>query len=154
MNEQPPQRTRLPWHVAGWGVAGGLLVAALQWLEYRWLVLAHSVEIYGALVAAVFAAVGIALGRRLTRPQPAPVVVPAPTAFVRDEARLRELAITPRELEILERIAEGLSNKEIAARLFVSENTVKTHASRLFDKLGARRRTQAVQQAREWRLIP
>lgn len=155
MDEQPPppaQRSRLPWHVAGWGIAGGLLVAALQWLEYRWLVLAHSVEIYGALVAAVFAAVGIVFGRRLTRPQPA-VVVPAATAFERDEARLRELAITPRELEILERIAEGLSNKEIAARLFVSENTVKTHASRLFDKLGARRRTQAVQQAREWRLI-
>ena len=156
MDEQPPQplqRSRLPWHVAGWGIAGGLLVAALQWLEFRWLVLAHSVEIYGALVAAVFAAVGIALGRRLTRPQPPPVVVEAPAAFERDEARLRELAITPRELEILERIAEGLSNKEIAARLFVSENTVKTHASRLFDKLGARRRTQAVQQAREWRLI-
>lgn len=152
MDAPPPRRSRLAWHLAGWGVAGGLLVAALQWVEYRWLVLAHSVEIYGALVAAVFAAVGIALGRRFTRARPEPVAPPA--TFVRDDARLRALAITPRELVILERIAEGLSNKEIAARLFVSENTVKTHASRLFDKLGARRRTQAVQQAREWRLIP
>ena len=70
------------------------------------------------------------------------------------EARLRELGITPRELEILEAMAAGFSNREIAARLFVSENTVKTHAARVFDKLSARRRTQAVQRAKEAGLIP
>jgi len=73
---------------------------------------------------------------------------------VRDEQKLETLGITPRELEILELIAQGLSNKEIAARAFVSENTVKTHSSRVFDKLGARRRTQAVQLGKELRLIP
>jgi ATP/maltotriose-dependent transcriptional regulator MalT len=73
---------------------------------------------------------------------------------VRDEARVKQLGITPRELEILEAMAAGLSNREIAQRLFVSENTVKTHAARLFDKLQARRRTQAVQSAREAGLIP
>jgi len=82
------------------------------------------------------------------------VMVPAPASFVRDEQKLETLGITPRELEILELIAQGLSNKEIAARAFVSENTVKTHSSRVFDKLGARRRTQAVQLGKELRLIP
>lgn len=142
-------------HVLIFGGLGGILVVLLQLIEYRWLVVAHSFEIYGALVAALFAGLGIWLGRRLTRPAPVVEVreVPAPAVFERDEAQLRALGLTPRELEILGLIAEGLSNQEIGARLFVSENTVKTHASRLFDKLGARRRTQAVQRARELRLI-
>jgi ATP/maltotriose-dependent transcriptional regulator MalT len=80
--------------------------------------------------------------------------VPAPAQFIRDQGKLESLGITPRELEILELIAQGLSNKEIAERVFVSENTVKTHSSRVFDKLGARRRTQAVQLGKELRLIP
>ena len=81
-------------------------------------------------------------------------MVPAPSEFVRDEVKLASLGITPRELEILELIAQGLSNKEIADRVFVSENTVKTHSSRVFDKLGAKRRTQAVQLGKQLRLIP
>jgi ATP/maltotriose-dependent transcriptional regulator MalT len=80
--------------------------------------------------------------------------VPAPRFFTLNETRLRELGITRRELEILELIAGGLSNREIAEKLFVSENTVKTHSSRLFDKLSARRRTQAVQLGKELGLIP
>lgn len=145
-------------HILLYGLLGGVLIAVLQLIEYRWLVVEHSVEIYGALVAAVFAGLGIWLGLRLTRGRERVVVreveVPAPATFVRDQARLDALGITPRELEILQLMAEGLSNKEIAARVFVSENTVKTHSSRVFDKLGARRRTQAVQLGKEWRLIP
>jgi len=80
--------------------------------------------------------------------------VPAPAPFSLNEQRLKDLGITPRELEILELIAQGLSNREIADKLFVSENTVKTHSSRLFDKLSARRRTQAVQIAKGMGLIP
>jgi ATP/maltotriose-dependent transcriptional regulator MalT len=80
--------------------------------------------------------------------------VPAGTPFVLDEKRLVQFGITARELEILQLIATGLSNREIANRLFVSENTVKTHSSRLFDKLGAKRRTQAVQLGKSARLIP
>jgi two-component system, NarL family, response regulator LiaR len=145
-------------HVLLYGLLLGVLIAALQLIEYRWLVVEHSVEIYGGLVAALFASVGIWLGLRLTRRTESVVVrevmVPAPVNFVRDQTKLESLGITPRELEILELIAEGLSNKEIAARVYVSENTVKTHSSRVFDKLGARRRTQAVQLGKELRLIP
>jgi DNA-binding CsgD family transcriptional regulator len=145
-------------HVLLYGLLGGVLIAGLKLIEYRWLVVEYSVEIYAGLVAAVFAALGLWLGRKLTRPRETVVVrevmVPAPAEFVRDQRKLESLGITPRELEILELIALGLSNKEIAARAFVSENTVKTHSSRVFDKLGARRRTQAVQLGKALRLIP
>ncbi len=145
-------------HVLMYGLLCGALIAVLRAIQYRWLVVEYSVEIYGGLVAAVFASVGIWLGLKLTRHTETVIVrevmVAAPVTFIRDENKLASLAITPRELEILELIAAGLSNKEIADRVFVSENTVKTHSSRIFDKLGARRRTQAVQLAKEFRLIP
>jgi DNA-binding CsgD family transcriptional regulator len=144
-------------HVLHYGLLGGFLIAGLRLIEYRWLVVEHSIEIYGGLIATIFASVGIWLGLRLTRRTERVIVrevrAPAPAVFVRDDAKVASLGLTPRELEILELIAEGLSNKEIAERAFVSENTVKTHSSRLFDKLGARRRTQAVQLGRELRLI-
>lgn len=143
-----------------YGLAGGLLITLLKLTEYRFLVVEHSLEIYGGLVAILFSALGIWLGLTLTRKNPQAVISgsspgPSPaTPFTIDSVRLSELAITPRELEILGLIAAGLSNREIADRLFVSENTVKTHSSRLFDKLGAKRRTQAVQLGKEARLIP
>ncbi|PYU05398.1 MAG: helix-turn-helix transcriptional regulator [Acidobacteria bacterium] len=134
-------------------MCGGLLIAVLKLTEYRFLVVEHSVEIYVALVAALFAGLGIWLGLTLTRKKPAIVIkeIPAQGAdpFVPYEMRASQL-----ELEILGLIATGLSNREIAGRLFVSENTVRTHSSRLFDKLGAKRRTQAVQLGKGARLIP
>ena len=145
-------------HVLLYGLLGGVLIVGLKLIEYRWLMVEYSVEIYGGIVAAVFAGVGIWLGLKLTRHTETVVVrevmVEAPINFVRNQARLESLGITPRELEILELMAAGLSNREIAERVHVSENTVKTHSSRVFDKLGARRRTQAVQLGKELRLIP
>jgi DNA-binding CsgD family transcriptional regulator len=145
-------------HVLLYGLLGGAAIVVLRLIEYRWLVVEYSVEIYAALTAAVFAAVGIWLGQRLTRPRETVIVrevmVPAPANFVRDDRKLESLGVTPRELEILELIAAGLSTREIAERVHVSENTVKTHSSRVFDKLGARRRTQAVQLGKELKLIP
>jgi NarL family two-component system response regulator LiaR len=149
-----------------YGLLGGLLIAALKAVEYRFLVVEHSLEIYGGLVALMFSILGIWLGLKLTRTREVmvvkevpvrvevPIPVPATGPFVRNEARREQLGITPRELEILEAMASGLSNREIAERLFVSENTVKTHATRVFDKLSAKRRTQAVQLAKEAGLIP
>ncbi len=147
---------RALWEILLYGLCGGVLIALLKVTEYRFLVLEHSVEIYGGLVAAVFSALGIWLGLTLTRRKTQVIVQQAPNGapFAADERRITELGITPRELEILGLIAAGLSNREIADKLFVSENTVKTHSSRLFDKLGAQRRTQAVQLGKEARLIP
>ena len=147
-----------------YGLCGGLLIAALRLIEYRFIVLEHSIEIYGGLIALVFAAAGVWFGLKLTRKEQVivereliverEVFVPAGAPFALDEQRLQELGITKRELEILGLIAQGLSNREIAERLFVSENTVKIHSSRLFDKLNAKRRTQAVQRGKELGLIP
>ena len=143
-------------HILIYGLCGGVLIVILKLVEYRFLVIQHSIEIYGGLIALLFAVLGIWLGLKLTKNKETVIVreVPAPQFFTLNETRLRELRITRRELEILELIANGLSNREIAEKLFVSENTVKTHSSRLFDKLSARRRTQAVQMGKELGLIP
>lgn len=150
-------------HALIYGLTGGVLIVVLKLIEFRFLVVEHSLEIYGGLIALLFAALGIWLGLKLTRKEEVvllkevvkEVPVPAPTGpFAVNEAQLKHLGITKRELEILELIAQGMSNREIAEKLFVSESTVKTHSSRLFDKLSAKRRTQAVQIAKENGLIP
>jgi two-component system, NarL family, response regulator LiaR len=152
-------------HILIYGVFGGLLIVLLKLVEYRFLVIERSIEIYGGLIALLFASVGIWLGLKLTKNKETVVVrevpveitveVPVPTeSFVLDQIKLQQLGITARELEILQLIAGGMSNREIAEKLFVSENTVKTHSSRLLDKLNAKRRTQAVQIAKELKLIP
>jgi two-component system, NarL family, response regulator LiaR len=142
-------------HALIFGLVGGLLIATLQYTEYRFVVIEHSVELYGALVAILFAAFGIWLGLRITRSRETiretvvvrevlvPAEAPALEPFAPNTAQQQTLGITARELEVLALIARGFSNREIAAQLFVSENTVKTHCARAFDKLGAARRTQA-----------
>jgi NarL family two-component system response regulator LiaR len=158
-------------HVLIFGLVGGLLIATLQYTEYRFVIIEHSVELYSALVAILFASFGIWLGLRIKRsretiretvvvkevpiPAPAPAsFVPSSVPFAPNAARQQTLGITARELEILTLVARGFSNREIATQLFVSENTVKTHCARAFDKLGAARRTQAVQRGKELGLLP
>src|SRR5277367_214595 len=145
-------------HVLIYGLIGGLLITLLQWTEYRFLVIEHSIEIYGALIAATFAALGIWLGLKLTAKRQTIMMnelpVPAARPHIPDEKKRDDLGITRRELEVLELMAQGMSNREIAEKLYVSENTVKTHSSRVFDKLGAKRRTQAVQLGKESGLLP
>jgi len=145
-------------HVILYGLIAGILIAALKWAEYRFLVIEHSIEIYGGLIAATFAALGIWLGLKLTSKRQRVITkeisVPTGEPIPVDDSKREALGITPRELEILQLIAQGLSNREIAEKLFVSENTVKTHSSRVFDKLGAKRRTQAVQLGKEFGLLP
>ena len=153
-------------HVLIFGVVGGLLVAILQYTEYRFLVIEHSFQLYGALVALLFATFGIWLGQRITQRREVvreTIVVKevmvraeAPRAgpFAPNRAQQQILGITQRELEVLNLVANGFSNREIAGQLFVSENTIKTHCARAFDKLGAARRTQAVQRGKELGLLP
>ena len=144
-------------HVLTYGLSAGVLIAVLKWIEFRFLVVEHAFEIYGGLIALIFAGVGIWLGLKLTKKKEVFVVkeVQVPSQpFALNEERLKHFGITKRELEILELMAQGMSNREIADKLFVSENTVKTHSSRLFDKLSAKRRTQAVQIGKEMGLIP
>ena len=146
----------MPRQLVLWGAAGGVLIALLKVIEYKHLVYEYPGEIYGGLVALIFTAVGIYLGLKWTRPKEVVVVreVRVGGPFVLDETKLREIGLTQREHEILGLIARGLSNREIGETLFVSENTVKTHSSRLFEKMQVNRRTQAVQRGKELGLIP
>jgi ATP/maltotriose-dependent transcriptional regulator MalT len=120
--------------------------------------ISHATELYVAVIALVFLGLGIWLAKQLTRPKTVlvekTVYVASTENFQRNEQALEALGISKRELEVLELIAEGLSNHEIAERLFVSLNTVKTHGSKLFEKLDVKRRTQAVEAAKRLGIIP
>jgi two-component system, NarL family, response regulator LiaR len=133
-----------------YGVAMAVLVALLKAVEYRYVVRDISTEMTIGIIAVLFAALGVWAGRKLTRTR---VVVSYPDFSV-DEKQMDRLGISKREYEVLGLMSEGLSNKEIAEKLFVSLSTVKTHSSNLFAKLDAKRRTQAIQRAKELRLLP
>jgi two-component system, NarL family, response regulator LiaR len=141
-----------------YSVVGGVLIALLKLLEYQHLVRAYPTEIYVGLIALIFATVGIYLGLRWTRLKQVVVFrevhVREGGPFVLNTGKLKELGLTQREHEILGLIAQGLSNREIGEKLFVSENTVKTHSSRLFEKMSVNRRVQAVQKGKDLSLIP
>ena len=133
-----------------YGFAMAILIALLKVVEYRFFVRDLSLEAYVGLLAVFFTGIGIWAGLRLTRPK----VIEANPNFKLDENLLGTLGISKREYEVLELIARGLSNREIADQLFISLSTVKTHSSNLFQKLGAGRRTQALQKAREAGILP
>ena len=132
-------------------IAYGLLLAVatlvLQWLDYQRLARVHTEEIYIGLIALAFLALGLYVGMRAASPAPIATDDGNPKAKA-------SLGISERELEVLLEIVSGRSNKEIAAQLNVSPNTVKTHVARLFEKLGARRRTEAILKARELGIVP
>jgi len=131
-------------------IYGALLAAgtfALQWLDYLRLARTHSSDIVLFLIAVAFLVLGIFLGVRV-------FAAPAPTAFDGNPKAQEALGLSERELEVLHELAAGHSNKEIAARLHVSPNTVKTHVARVFEKLDAKRRTDAIRRARELGIVP
>jgi DNA-binding CsgD family transcriptional regulator len=129
-----------------YAIALALAAAALQWIEYRYLARAFSFEIYLALVAVAFLALGAWAARQLT-PRA------APAEFQVNQAAIRSIGLTPREHEILEWLASGQSNKELARSLDISPNTVKTHLARLYEKLEVRNRVEAIEKARWLALI-
>ena len=133
--------------LAVYGAVLGAGALALQWLDYNRLARTHSIDIYILLTAVGFLALGVWVGARL-------LSGPRPAAFDGNPAAQAALGISARELAVLKELAAGHSNKEIAQRLHVSPNTVKTHVARLFEKLEAKRRTDAIARARELGLVP
>ena len=144
-------------HILLYGLCGGVLIVVLKLIEYRFLVIEHSVEIYGGLIALFFSGVGIWLGLKLTKEKERIVVreVPVPSSgpFVRNETRQRELGITARELEILELIAQGLSNREIGRTLVISEHTAANHIRSILRKTGCANRTEAASYAHRHNVV-
>lgn len=132
--------------VVGYGALLAAGTLALQWLDYQRLARMHSGDVYLFLVAAAFLVLGIVLGVRV-------FAAPMPAAFDGNPKAQEALGLSAREVEVLHELAAGRSNKEIAARLHVSPNTVKTHVARLFEKLGAKRRTAAIHRARELGIV-
>ena len=141
-----------------YGLSLALLLLLLKWLEWRFVIMDHAFDMYVGAISVIFTGLGIWLAIKLTSPKIKTVViekqVPAAAGFSLDEAALNKLRISSRELEVLQLMAEGMSNQEIAERLFVSLNTIKTHSSNLFIKMEVERRTQAVEKAKRLRLIP
>jgi NarL family two-component system response regulator LiaR len=150
-----------------YGLSLAALLFLLKWLELRFVIIDHSFEVYIGCIAIIFTALGIWLALKLSRPKietrVETVVVEKEiyvkdnatnnTSFIMNEAEREKLGLSNRELEVLQLMSEGLSNQEIADRLFVSLNTIKTHSSKLFEKMDVKRRTQAVEMAKRLNII-
>lgn len=141
-------------------VSLGILLFLLRWLELRFMVIRYALEFYIGAIAIVFTAFGIWLALKLSRPKVNTVIVekeiflPRPAQFTLNEKELEKTGLSSRELEVLQLMAEGLSNQEIAAKLYVSLSTIKTHSSKVLEKMDVRRRTQAIDKAKKLNIIP
>ena len=143
-----------------YGLSLALLTFLLKWLELRFLIFENALEVYIGIIAVLFTALGIWLALKLAKPKVKTIVVEKEVyisngePFKINEVELTRTGLSKRELEVLELMAGGLSNQEIAEKLFVSLNTVKTHTTRVFEKLDVKRRTQAIEKAKRLVLIP
>jgi two-component system, NarL family, response regulator LiaR len=142
-----------------YGFAMAALMFLLKWLELRLIIFDHAFEIYVGAIAAIFTGLGIWLALKLSKPRVETIVVEKEIfvrgdTFLLNEEALNDLNLSKRELEVLQLMADGLSNHEIAERLYVSLSTIKTHSRNLFDKLGVARRTQAIDKAKKLFIIP
>ena len=143
-----------------YGFSLAAMLFLLKWLELKFIVIDHAFEIYAGAIAVIFTSLGIWLTLKLTKPKIETVIVEKKifpdkvSGFALNEKEIIKLNLSKREMQVLQLIAEGLSNQEIASRLFVSLNTIKTHASRIFEKLAVKRRTQAIELAKRLQLIP
>lgn len=141
-----------------YGISLAFLLFFLKWIELRFIIINHTLEIYVGLIALLFTGLGIWLALKLTKPKVETQIIEKEitaknTDFIINEEVMNELGISKRELEVLQLMADGLSNQEIAERLFVSLNTIKTHGSKVFEKMDVKRRTQAVEKAKRLSLI-
>jgi DNA-binding CsgD family transcriptional regulator len=143
-----------------YSISLAFLLFLLKWLELRFIIFEHSFEIYIGFIAIIFTGLGIWLALKLSKPKIQTIVVEKEVYinrnenFVLDASLVSQLELSRREMEILSLLAQGYSNQEIAAKLFVSLSTVKTHNQNLFEKLDVKRRIQAVEKAKKLNLIP
>jgi two-component system, NarL family, response regulator LiaR len=142
-----------------YGSSMAILLFLLKWLELRFIIIDHAFEIYAGSIALIFMGIGIWLALKLAKPKKETVIIEkeifikASGEFVLNEKEIEKLGLSKRELEVLDLMAEGLSNQEIAERLFVSLNTIKTHSSKILEKLDVKRRTQAIEKAKRLNII-
>ncbi len=156
-------------HIILYGISLALLLFLLKWLELRFLIINHALEIYVGAIAIVFTALGVWVALKLMKPKVQTIVVVKEvvvnnvvekevyinnSSFILNEKEIASLGLSKRELEVLQLMSQGLSNQEISSRLYVSLNTIKTHSSKVFEKLDVKRRTQAVEKAKRSGLIP
>ncbi|WP_130734366.1 LuxR C-terminal-related transcriptional regulator [Flavobacterium sp. J27] len=144
--------------IIAYGISLAILLFFLKWLELRYILFDHSLEIYIGSIALLFTALGIWLALKLSKPKTIivekEIFIRKETPFVLNKSLVSQLELSSRELEILHLMADGNSNQEIANIIFVSLSTVKTHNQNIFEKLEVKRRTQAVEKAKRLQLIP
>ena len=154
-------------HIVGYGLSLAALLVLLRWLELRFIIINNAFQVYASAIAVIFTVLGVWLALRLSKPkintvviekevyiEKEPVSATVTGDFAINHTALTKSGISPRELEVLQLIAAGHSNQEIADHLYVSLNTVKTHSSNLFLKLDVKRRTQAIEKAKRLSIIP
>lgn len=141
-----------------YGLTLALLMFLLNWLEIRFLLYTHSLEIIFGAIALIFTALGIWVASRLIKPRTLivekEVIIEKSPEFIFDRIAFEKTGLSERELEVLREMSLGLSNQEIADKLHLSVPTIKTHASKVFEKLDVKRRTQAIEKGKSLRVIP
>ncbi|GGB24527.1 MULTISPECIES: response regulator transcription factor [Mucilaginibacter] len=145
-------------HTILYAVALALLLLLLKWLELKLIIVDNAYEIYMGAIAVFFTVLGIWLALKLTKPKTVvvekQVYVNNGPEFIINQTEVEKLGLSKRELDVLQLMAEGLSNQEISERLFVSLNTIKTHSAKVFEKMEVKRRTQAVEMGKRLSIIP
>ena len=152
------QKIKQNKELISYAIAMAILLLLLRLLEYKFLVLEYKIEIYAGIIAIIFLLIGIWIANKVTKPKVETVVVEKEVKIFQDNfsintEAIQTLKISSRELEVLQLMAKGLSNQEIADALFVSLHTIKTHNANLFEKLDVKRRTQAVEVAKKLQII-
>jgi len=145
------------WQILWYGIGFALILMLIKFLEIRYVILLNTFELYAAAIALIFTILGIWIAIKLYHPKTIviekEVILPTKASFEFNQIAFEQLGLSKRELEVLQLMSTGLSNQEIADQLFVSLNTIKTHVSKVFEKLEVRRRTQAIEVAKKLQII-
>ncbi|UOE49973.1 LuxR C-terminal-related transcriptional regulator [Mucilaginibacter sp. SMC90] len=145
-------------HTILYGLSLAVLLFLLKWLELKFVIANNAYEVYIGAIALFFTALGIWLALKLTKPKTVviekQVYINSGPEFTINQTEVEKLGLSKRELDVLQLMAQGLSNQEISERLFVSLNTIKTHSAKVFEKMEVKRRTQAIEMGKRLSIIP